>query len=832
MKNVADIYALSPMQQLMLLHAKTSENEQDVLFNQIVYRVSGQLNVEAYRRAWQLMVDRHPALRTMFVWQDGKEPLQVVREQVKLPWAQDDWHELPTAEQEKELDTLLAADRAEGFDLLRPPAMRIKLIKLADEQYWLLWSSHHLIIDRWCIGILFGELKTAYEAYAADVYPALAPAPRYRDYISWLGEQNEEKARAYWQESLQDLAARPLPLQVPTGENVESLGNVKIVLHSETWDVIQRFALENGLTPGTLITAAWAVILGAATGVDDALFGLTVSGRPVELPDIGKTVGCFINNVPLRVTLDSEPSVIAWLQTLQDRQLELQAYQYASPAQIQAWSDIKTFGPLFDTLVVLQAPVDLPMPARLVIKFNRGGMQTGFPISLGAVPGKDSLRLTLTYDRQRAPEQLVKQMASALQHVLQAMPELQAKPLPALRAQARVDAPAEPVITLAERKRVGERPYIPPRTAAELALAQIWAEVLGLPRVGIEDKFFDLGGDSINVMQLFTVIEERMGKRLPISLLFRDPTVAQMAQELGNGLTGLPADSILEPLNQDGTRPPFFYAHGVFGDVLNLTNVAPLLNADQPLYGLQAVGLHPDCEPDRTIEEMASRYIEAIMRIQPSGPYYLGGYCFGGVVAYEIARQLEELGEKTALLAIIEGSAPREYHNKLPFYNRQRLQITRQSAPYWIRGNQEFGGWQLRQRLQKKLGHNNGNVELDNLADFNATRPEIQHRIKEINEEAFKAYVPQPYGGKVTFLRASCMRIKHTLFGKIDPQRGWGTLTNGRVEIRYVDGTHVSILTNPYAADLAAHLTSALQHAQERNFVLATATAGAEQLPD
>ncbi len=220
MKNVADIYALSPMQQLMLLHAKTAVSEQDVLFNQIVYRLHGQLHAEAYKKAWQLLVDRHSALRTIFVWQDGKEPLQVVREKVILPWAELDWRHLPTAVQQEELEKVLAADRAQGFNLLSAPLMRLTLIQLAEHDYKLIWSSHHLIIDRWCIGILFDELKIAYDAITADTLPSLAPAPRFSDYIAWLAEQDLAEAKAYWHESLHDAQVRPLPLQARTNERM------------------------------------------------------------------------------------------------------------------------------------------------------------------------------------------------------------------------------------------------------------------------------------------------------------------------------------------------------------------------------------------------------------------------------------------------------------------------------------------------------------------------------------------------------------------------------------------------------------------------------------
>ncbi len=811
----------------MLLHAKTTKSENDVLFNQSVYLISGTLDPTVYRRAWQLVVERHPALRTMFVWQDSKKPVQIVREQITLPWIEEDWRSLTASDQESGLDKLLTDDRIDGFDLLHPPLMRLYLIQVADDRHWLIWSSHHLVIDRWCIGIIFNEVRIAYEAYAAHEYPLLPPAPRYRDYIAWLAERDEEATRSYWHDSMCDVAARLLPLQDRIKEIAWDLNSVKLAVSGNDLAGLRGFAVENDLTMGTIVNAAWAVVLSAITGVHEVLFGLTVSGRPAELPAIGSAVGCFINNVPLRVLLNDDSQVMLWLQALQDKQLALQSYEYASPAQIQEWSGIRSSGPLFDTLVVLQAPVNHAVPNGLDMQFLRGGMQTGYLVSLGVVPDKQSLRLTLTYDRRRVPMTMVDTMVSILQGTLQALPQMQESLLSDLLANAAVEELREPLRSVEEIAVASQQLYTPPRTAIERVMAQAWADVLGQPRIGVEDKFFDLGGDSISALRLFTVVQQRLDKQLPVTLILQNPSVAQMAAEVGNNVPDAPVDPVLLPINENGQRPPFFYAHGVFGDVSSMTNMIPILEADQPIYGLQALGLHPRYEPDRTIEEMATHYIEAIGRVQPSGPYFLGGFCFGGVLAYEIGRQLEQLGERTALLAIIEGAAPRIFHSKRPIYDPRRLQVIQQSAPYWIRGYKEFGGWRLRERIRSRLDSKpnrqqsandwvDTNAEFDNLADYAASRPEIQFQLREINNRAVDEYVPQPYGGQVTLFRARSLHIGHALFGEIDPERGWSNLARGGVSVRYVHGTHVGILKQPYATELATQLVGALREAQAK----------------
>ena len=826
MKNVADIYGLSPMQQLMFLHVKTTDSAHDVLFNQIVYRIRGPLNRVAYRTAWQLMIDRHPALRTMFVWQDGKEPLQVVRETLSLPWSEQDWRGMDSGDQEVALENFLLDDRHQGFDMLRPPLMRLYLLRLDEDDYWLVWSSHHLVLDRWCIGILFNEVKTAYEAALTGTRPQLPPAPRYRDYIAFLAGRDVEEARAFWQEALRDLAARPLPLHPPARKADPALDQQKISLDPADVQVLRQFSARNRLTLGAAVTGAWAILLSAVTNADDVIFGQTVSGRPAELPDVQNAVGCYINNVPLRLRLPDDADLGQWLHEVQDQQLALQRFEYVSPAQIQSWSEVKASGPLFDSLVVLQAPVSQAMPEGLDIKFQSGGMQTGYPISLGVVPGKERLSLTLIYDRDQAPAALMHEMGTSLARILQAMPgETRLRTLRDLvQSHITRQVPAQK----APRQGPGERPYFAPRTPAEVALVQIWAKVLNLPRVGVDDKFFELGGDSISATHLLTLVEQRSGKRLPISFFFHDPTVARMAEAIGDESADLNTNPLLLPVNKESARPPFFYAHGVFGDIASLTYVIPNFGNDQPVYGIQALGLNPDLEPDRTIEQMAARYVNSIRDVQPNGPYYLGGFCFGGVLAFEMARQLEELGEQIALLAIIEGAAPRQFHNQVSLLDPQRIQIAMNTAAYWAKGYEDFGGRRLGRRLQSRLGSQGpGNgfrndeaeiaIEFDNMADFNVTRPQIQYRLREINNAAVDAYMPRPINGRVTLIRARYLRLGHAFLGEIDPQRGWGSLARGGVTIRYVDGTHTGVLKPPHAAQLAAELKKALNEAASQN---------------
>ncbi len=197
----------------------------------------------------------------------------------------------------------------------------------------------------------------------------------------------------------------------------------------------------------------------------------------------------------------------------------------------------------------------------------------------------------------------------------------------------------------------------PPQTATEQTLATIWAEALGLEQVGREDDFFELGGHSLLAVRVFARMEEALGVRLPLATLFTAPTIAQLAATLTQ--PAAPADwACLVPIHPQGTRPPLYCVHGEGGEVLFYRGLSPGLGPDQPLYGLQARGLDGVAPPDTTVEAMAHRYLQEVRQHQPTGPYYLAGHCFGSLVAFEMAQQLQAAGQEVGLLAMLDGAGP------------------------------------------------------------------------------------------------------------------------------------------------------------------------------
>ncbi len=369
-------------------------------------------------------------------------------------------------------------------------------------------------------------------------------------------------------------------------------------------------------------------------------------------------------------------------------------------------------------------------------------------------------------------------------------------------------------------KATSSRSYQPPRNEDERALVEIWQQVLGEKEIGVEDNFFDLGGNSLLAIHLFSLIEERFKRSLPLATLFQHPTIAelairlQQAEELGQWAT-------VVPIQPQGHRPPFFCVHTFGGEVVNFAPLAKFMGEDQPFYGLQARGLDGRQEPHTSIEEMAAYYLQAMRAVQAKGPYYLGGYCFGGVVAYEMACQLQAIGEEVALLAIIDAYAPLQEGRQKPKWNLRRMIRYAANLPFWLRDFIAMGLGDMRVVVKRRLkiirkqinallGKPMERLTPQEVIGMDLSQgPAHRVRLMELHMRAILDYRPQLYAGGVTVLRVRRL----PLFKLYDQDVGWSQLVSGDVKVRIVPGAHHNILEAGYARDLARELRAAMDEA-------------------
>ncbi|TDD60724.1 amino acid adenylation domain-containing protein, partial [Actinomadura darangshiensis] len=350
---MTDVYPLAPMQQGMLFHVLQAPDGVGVYWAQGLYEFTGQVDAAKLRRAWQLVVDRHPALRTGFVWEGVPEPLQVVHANVTVPFEVHDWSGYDENEQRVRLDGLLESDRGLGFDLTEPPLLRVYVMNRGDGRWWMVWVLFQGLCDGWSLPVVLDEVHTAYDGLLRGAQLELPPVRPYRDFIQWLADQDPEVARDFWREYLAGFdAPTPLPVDRAAADHWAQ-DRRRLELTEGGTRALQALARRARVTLSTVIQAGWALLLSRYSGQRDVVFGLTVSGRPPQLSGMESMVGLFINTLPLRADVSPDETFIEWLRRLQDTQLEAQRFDFTSLSEIQKAAHVSPGTPLFDSVLVV-----------------------------------------------------------------------------------------------------------------------------------------------------------------------------------------------------------------------------------------------------------------------------------------------------------------------------------------------------------------------------------------------------------------------------------------------------------------------------------------------
>jgi amino acid adenylation domain-containing protein len=388
-----------------------------------------------------------------------------------------------------------------------------------------------------------------------------------------------------------------------------------------------------------------------------------------------------------------------------------------------------------------------------------------------------------TYLKQKLPHYMV---PSAFV-LLESMPKT---------PNGKVDRRAMPAPQAADFAEANE--YVAPSSELEANLVKIWCAVLGKEKIGIRDNFFDLGGHSLLAARLMHRIEQTLGQRLPLAALLQAPTVEQFATLLRQ--EGWSASwSSLVAMRSEGSRAPFFCVHGVGGNVVGFRDLVRHLGPEQPFYALQPQGLDGQRPCVSSVPEMAESYLREIRRVQPEGPYRIGGYSFGGLVAYEMAQQLRAQDQEVSLLALFD-----TYPGKMESRTSQLRNLTKiplKEAAMFLIKKGSFVLMTLRKRLELSF------------------LPRPLRNVRRACASAAAAYNVEPYAGQVTLFR-----VKEKSVGSLDdPYAIWWRVAAGGVDLREINGDHLSLLKEPQVRFLAEELNRSLDQSSsgDRSLVAA-----------
>ncbi|MGB8191171.1 MAG: amino acid adenylation domain-containing protein [Chitinophagaceae bacterium] len=351
---IESMYRLSGLQEGILFHG-LYDKQAGAYMQQVKCEIVD-LDIDAFRKSWNTLLQRHTILRTGFHHNDLPVPVQCVYRSVSMPVEVLDYRAFSAGEQLLKIKDYQAADLRKGFDFKQAPLMRATLIQLSDNRYKMLWTTHHLPLDGWSVPMLVQEFLQTYDAQVSSSATIVVEEDRYEDYIRYIESTDKDKEEEYWRTYLGAIEGGTLLPFVSTA-NERTLGVSEYreepwLLGEELSARVEAYAHQQRITVNTLMQGVWSYLLHRYTGNAHVAYGIMVSGRPENLSNIEQRVGMFINAIPLHSVMDENKTVAEWLQALQAQQSLSLEYQYTPLGKIQTWVD--TPGELFDSMMTFQ----------------------------------------------------------------------------------------------------------------------------------------------------------------------------------------------------------------------------------------------------------------------------------------------------------------------------------------------------------------------------------------------------------------------------------------------------------------------------------------------
>jgi len=378
------------------------------------------VNVELFRKSWNILVQNHTILSTAFYHNRFTIPVQCVYRDIQVPFHVIDCTMLNTQEQAVKIQEFLRVDRVRGIDFSQPPLMRVSLLQLSADSYWMLWTHSHIIMDGWSMQIALEELLNIYEELICGEIPSFLKQDCFEDYIRHLERRNSDEDKKFWCQYMSGIESGTL-LPFVTNTVVRTKGNgrygqERLIVDT---DIVQQFVQARKITINTVMQAVWSYLLHAYTGQLNVSFGVIVSGRPDDLPQMEQRIGLYINTLPFHGIVAKESLVGDWLEIIQREQIACRNHQFNSLNDIQRWTGIQ--GDLFDTLLVFENyPVSKALSSRtwsIEIKNEKMTEQTNYPLGIN-ITVMEEIEVKFNYNELLIEHGFVKQVRNHFERVL------------------------------------------------------------------------------------------------------------------------------------------------------------------------------------------------------------------------------------------------------------------------------------------------------------------------------------------------------------------------------------------------------------------------------
>lgn len=659
---------LADGQQALLLHRLANpDNDQGELT--LSGELVGHLSPDRLATEWDALVAQHPALRATASWSDDGPPLLNIHRTAGQSVEIIDLSNLTGAEGDRALAEITRQKQLDRADIEKRPTSRLTLVKRTSDRYAFIWRCHHLFLDGWSGALILNEWLARLNS---DLTPSPGPSEAsaaFYEYYDWLASIAPSAPGRFWSDYVQ--GCEPCLVIDRPEQPGKARSRERATVTCQPGDLelatLRSAAARCRVSPGGLALASWGIVLANLTRRKSVCFGLTHSGRnaPVSRPE--SIVGNLANLVPFRMLCDANADTVEWVRLLMEEQERISRFGHVSLFRIARWASRQLALPLFDTtLTIANYPQISPRGAVRLEKF-KGASTSTTPVSLSLSLG-DPIVLMIEYDEQLVLGAGAQYLAAVYTQTLARLCRETSSKLGSFLDGSCASA-FRKLSTVPQRHHTQSpaahpAPKNPPPpqhlSTQEERLLSIFQKTLGQPNAGLRDNFFDLGGTSLQAVQLFNEIERMFRERLPMSCLFRHPTPASLSALLGSARTGHSSFRSLVEIQSGDTRlPPLFLIHAGGLEVLFYKELVDHLDPQLPVYGVQSVGLDRKERPLADIRESARRYVREIQDTRPHGPYFILGHCFGVTVALEMAAQLRNRNFDVPLVISVDGPAPR-----------------------------------------------------------------------------------------------------------------------------------------------------------------------------
>lgn len=782
-------------------------------------RIRGPLNHFSLQHTVAEIIRRQEMFRSTFAVSGG-ELLWWVSDPAGLEIPQTDLRHLPQQQALIRASEIATEITLTPFDFSSGLLLRAHLIRTSDHDHIVLFVSHHLIFDDWSVGVFYKEFTSVYQALSGGKSEPIAEVSfQYSQFLDLQNRQLKGAALArrvtFWHKQLHGAGdfhhlAKDKPRHSRLGAQSGAWTSTSIPHELATR--IRTLGQQNGVTLFMVLLAGFQVLLHRLSGDTDIGVGTCAANR--ARLEIQPLIGRFGNDLVLRTNFSDNPTFRQLLAHTRRMCLEGFSHQdlpFATLVEELAINRDPNHNPMFQVMFILRDAEKggLEVPGLEIERFNPPLETTKYDLSVWLDMGH-GIDVGFEYNRELFPKPEIECMQKTYRAILESMvvdPDVRVAEF-SIEVPRKLDSVSQLHGTTAE--------HVPPRTPAEQQLCEMWASLLKVDAVGIKDNFFELGGGSLVAAQLCQHIGRVFGRTLSLAAVLEGPTVEQLAK-LVVGETQVDAPVRIVPLQPRGSNPPFLCVCMFVGSgpiFLPLTNH---LGDNQPFLGIVPENrLATELSPPYSLSDVAQHIARAIRAHQPHGPYFLGGFCGDGVLAFEAARLLLQEGEEVALLALFEAqtrSVQKEFQGK----PAQLRSIGERFAPRQIRrhlGRLASTGLRsapdyLRQRV-RDLNRDLKDICWQTAIDWNLRLHRKLTDLKQVLFVAESSYCPQPYGGNVVVFRCKNYRTG----SKEDRYGGWRQAVTGSIELREIEGDHLGILNEPNVKSLAGMLSECLQAAQ------------------